>query len=55
MKERFPIVFSCPGVLVKHIQTAERQPHRVLNGSDGEAEALPIQGVGPYDFQAVGD
>lgn len=36
-------------------QTGERQPHRVLNPGGGEAEALLIQGVGAYDFQALGD
>lgn len=33
------------------LQTRERQPHRVVNGSDHEVAFVLIQGVGKFDFQ----
>src|SRR5262245_21788521 len=35
------------------LQTRERQPHRVFNGSDHEVAFVLIQGVGKFDFQAL--
>ena len=33
------------------LQTRERQPHRVVNGSDHDVAFVLIQGVGKFDFQ----
>jgi quercetin dioxygenase-like cupin family protein len=35
------------------LQTRERQPHRVVNGSDHDVSFLLIQGVGRFDFQPL--
>jgi quercetin dioxygenase-like cupin family protein len=29
------------------------QPHRVVNGSDGEVDVILVQGPGEYDFKAL--
>jgi quercetin dioxygenase-like cupin family protein len=34
-------------------QTADRQPHRVVNAADHDVSVLLIQGVGKYDFEPL--